>query len=56
MSLVRYIKDKILYILVYEIYCLFMVLYLDAINVGSSEIILIIVITTLIAAFIMLLN
>ena len=56
MSLVRYIKDKILYILVYEIYCLFMVIYLDAINVGSSEIILIIVITTLIAAFIMLLN
>ena len=56
MSLVRYIKDKILYILVYEIYCLFMVLYLDAINVGTSEIILITAITTFIAVFIMFLN
>ena len=56
MSLVKYIKDKILYILVYEIYCLFMVLYLDAINVGTSEIILITAITTFIAVFIMFLN
>ncbi len=56
MRLTNYIKDKILYILVYEVYCLLMILYLDAINVGTSEIILIISTTTVLAVCLMLLN